>query len=153
MDVRIIASTNKNLKKEVADGLFRRDLYYRLCVIPIEIPPLRERTGDIPILAEHFLNEFNSRYAATKKISLKAFEVFNRYEWPGNVRELENIIERLVVVTKSDIIDENDVCGVLFGMAGGTAPGEAGSTSFQDTVNHLEKTLIEKRLNGNREFL
>ena len=108
-DVRIIAATNKNLEQAVTDGKFREDLYYRLKVIPIQLPPLRERKSDIPLLVNHFLEQMNK--AKKKKIRgmerevLKALE---EYDWPGNVRELENVIERMVILTEGDYITIED---------------------------------------------
>jgi two-component system response regulator PilR (NtrC family) len=99
VDVRIIAATNRDLEKMVADGTFRQDLFYRLNVINIKMPPLRERREDIPLLANHFLKKYNDRLS--KKIggiSQEAMEALMKYEYPGNVRELENIIERTVAL-------------------------------------------------------
>jgi DNA-binding NtrC family response regulator len=107
INVRIIAATNRNLEKEVAEGRFRLDLYYRLNVFPIELPPLRERTEDIPALAHHFINYYNHK--AGKKItglSEKVSKNMTAYHWPGNIRELENLIERSVLLTKGTIIEE-----------------------------------------------
>jgi transcriptional regulator with GAF, ATPase, and Fis domain len=100
VDVRVIAATNRDLKQMVSDGKFQEDLYYRLNVIPIEIPPLRERREDIPVLVEHFVDKHRQRTG--KKIERVDDGVINaleRYDWPGNVRELENTIERAVVLT------------------------------------------------------
>jgi DNA-binding NtrC family response regulator len=108
VDVRIIAATNRNLEKEVAEGRFRLDLFYRLNVFPIELPPLRERTEDIPILARHFIDYYNSK--AGKKItglSEKVLKNLAAYHWPGNIRELENYIERSILLTKGNIIEES----------------------------------------------
>lgn len=107
INVRIIAATNRNLEKEVAEGRFRLDLYYRLNVFPIELPALRERTEDIPILANHFINYYNRK--AGKKISGLSDKVLKNmmaYDWPGNIRELENLIERSVLLAKGTIIEE-----------------------------------------------
>ena len=98
VDVRIIAATNRDLFELVRQGKFREDLFYRLSVIPIHIPPLRERKDDIPLLVEHFLGIYNSKYGKNLKISPDAMEVLIEYDWPGNIRELENTIERLVVM-------------------------------------------------------
>lgn len=98
VDVRIIAATNRDLKSMVEEGKFREDLYYRLNVVPVYVPPLRERREDIPILIEHFLESFNSKYGKKVRISPEALEVLMDYDWPGNVRELENTVERLVVM-------------------------------------------------------
>ncbi len=110
VDVRIIAATNKDLEKEVREGNFREDLYFRLNVIPIHVPPLRERDGDIPLLIHHFLHEHcQKKGLPPKKISKAAVRCMERYDWPGNVRELENMIERLVILCESDTIDTSDL--------------------------------------------
>jgi len=105
VDVRVIAATNKRLKEEVAAGRFRDDLYYRLAVIEVNMPPLRDRKEDIPFLVEHFLDKH--RYSATSppaRISEEALTVLQRYDWPGNVRELENAVERAVVMSQGGIV-------------------------------------------------
>ena len=95
VDVRVVAATNKDLERAVADGSFREDLYYRLDVIPIKLPPLRMRTGDIPLLVDHFLERFSKESGKSKPmISQEALRVLLGHEWRGNVRELENLIER-----------------------------------------------------------
>ncbi len=99
VNVRILAATNTNLEDLIEDGSFRRDLYFRLNVIPIKLPPLREREGDVRLLAQHFLNRFNLQLKRDiKGFTDKAIEALERYPWPGNIRELENLIERLVVL-------------------------------------------------------
>lgn len=103
-DVRIIAATNRDLRKMVAQGLFREDLFYRLNIIPIRIPPLRERKADIGELASQFLNAYNRKYGTDKKLSMQAQDFLTQYSWPGNIRELKNMIERLATISKSDII-------------------------------------------------
>jgi two-component system response regulator AtoC len=110
VDVRIISATNKDLKKAVASGEFREDLYYRLNVVNIELPPLRERTEDIPLLAEHFLNKFAlENEKEVTGFSPEAMEFLLRYDWPGNVRELENAIERAVILAKGSLIEVADL--------------------------------------------
>lgn len=104
INVRIVCATNKDLLQLIKEQNFREDLYYRLNVIPIYIPPLRERHKDIPLLVEMYLNKFNRKHGRRKSISRDALERMRSYAWPGNVRELVNLIERLVVVTHSDII-------------------------------------------------
>jgi len=105
VDVRVIAATNKRLKEEVATGRFRDDLYYRLAVIEIDMPPLRERREDIPFLVEHFLDKHRYNASAPPaRISEEALQVLQQYDWPGNVRELENAIERAVVMSQGAII-------------------------------------------------
>jgi transcriptional regulator with GAF, ATPase, and Fis domain len=110
VDVRIIAATNRDLEQAVEDRRFREDLYYRLNVIPIIVPPLRARTEDIPLLTQHFLNRVNrEKGTIVSGIEPGVLEVFMRYRWPGNVRELENLIERLAVLKKSGIIETTDL--------------------------------------------
>lgn len=104
-DVRIIAATNSDLKKLIGSGQFREDLYYRLCVIPIILPSLRERKEDIPLLVNYFLTEYSFKFRQpAKSISREGLELLSNYYWPGNVRELENLIERLVVITSESEI-------------------------------------------------
>jgi DNA-binding NtrC family response regulator len=110
VDVRIIAATNRDLLKMISKGSFREDLYYRLNVIPIEIPPLRDRKEDIPLLLEHFLRHFSSVMKQEKSdISLEAMEYLKNYEWKGNIRELENMVERMVILSQSQTITVDDL--------------------------------------------
>ncbi len=104
LNVRVISATNKNLESMVADGSFREDLYYRLNVIPITIPPLRERPEDVVALLEHYLEKFNKKYSANKSFSVETIHLLKQYGWPGNVRELINLVERLVITCKSSVI-------------------------------------------------
>ncbi|WP_126427859.1 sigma 54-interacting transcriptional regulator [Brevibacillus marinus] len=113
VDVQVIAATNKNLEKMVEEGTFREDLYYRLNVIPVHIPPLRERPEDIPLLSLHFLQKFNEKYGRQTQLSQDALDVLESYSWPGNVRELQNIIERLVVTSDEDLIEAEDITPLL----------------------------------------
>lgn len=113
VDVRIIAATNRDLYKMVIDKQFRADLYYRLNVVPIEIPPLRKRKSDILPLCHHFIDIYNHKYGINKELSLSAEQVLENYNWPGNVRELENLIERLVVTTSPNIIDADNLPNFL----------------------------------------
>lgn len=110
VDVRIIAATNKDMEKEIAEGRFREDLYYRLNVIPIEIPPLRERIEDIPLLLETFVAGFARKMGKEPlKIDAKIYECLQAYNWPGNVRELRNLAERMVILSRHDILTCNDL--------------------------------------------
>jgi Nif-specific regulatory protein len=109
VDVRLVAATSRNLEELVSKGEFREDLYYRLNVVPIYLPPLRERREDIPLLAEHFLGKLNEENAKTVSIAPEVLKVFVNYEWPGNVRELENTIERLVVMSADNTIKLPDL--------------------------------------------
>jgi PAS domain S-box-containing protein len=104
INTRIITATNRDLQKMVDEGTFRIDLFYRLNVVPIKIPPLRERYEDIPILAEYFLKRFNNKYNMEKRLEPEIIEEMLKYDWPGNVRELEHVMERMIVVSDSDII-------------------------------------------------
>ena len=114
VDVRIIAATNKNLPDEITRGLFRTDLYYRLKIVPIEVPPLRERIEDIPILVKYFAERLQMNMAsAPKAFASEAYPVFQSYRWPGNIRELKNIVERLLIMVNKEIILPDDVIGVL----------------------------------------
>lgn len=110
IDVRIIATTNKNLKLEVEKGNFREDLFYRLNIIPIELPPLRERKEDVPLLARFFLKKYAEKFnKPINSISEEAINALINYSWPGNVRELENVIERAVIVEKKDVITDIEI--------------------------------------------
>ncbi|HIE33164.1 MAG TPA: sigma-54-dependent Fis family transcriptional regulator [Thermodesulfobacteriaceae bacterium] len=110
VDVRIIAATNKDLKKEIEAGRFREDLYFRLNVVPITIPPLRERPEDIPLLVEEFLDNLSRHSGLGRKtLAPEVLEVLKRYPWPGNVRELKNLIERLVIISPGEEITLNDL--------------------------------------------
>ncbi|RLA95000.1 MAG: sigma-54-dependent Fis family transcriptional regulator, partial [Deltaproteobacteria bacterium] len=103
VDVRIIAATNMDLKKMVEEGKFRQDLYFRLNVLPIQLPPLRERKDDIPLLLDYFVKKFNEKYRRkVKGFSPEAVEALKQYQWPGNVRELENLVERMVVLSDGE---------------------------------------------------
>jgi len=106
VNVRIIAATNRNLEEAISRGSFREDLFYRLNVITIEVPPLRDRKADIPALIQHFLKIFNQKTKRNiKTISKQAMKAIMEYNWPGNVRELENFLERAVVLTQGEILD------------------------------------------------
>ena len=110
VDVRVIAATHRNLEEAIKEGKFREDLYYRLNVIPIRIPPLRERLSDIPILVNHFLEKFNhSRGKRLRGFTSRAMDALMRYHWPGNVRELEHLVERMVVLQGEGIVDLEDL--------------------------------------------
>lgn len=110
VDVRVIAASNKDLKREIEKETFREDLYYRLNVIPIEVPPLRNRTEDIPMLVNTFLKEYSEEgHCGLKTMTPQAVEHIKAYSWPGNVRELKNLVERLAIMTESEVIDEGDI--------------------------------------------
>jgi DNA-binding NtrC family response regulator len=134
IDVRFIATTNKDLQVEVERGTFRRDLFYRLSVMPIRVPPLRERAGDIPLLAQHFLDVSARRSKKpVPKIAPAAMQALCRYAWPGNVREFENVIERAVIVTKGDVIADVE----RFLSSEGERPKVDLSLPFRDAKAHV----------------
>ncbi len=142
-DVRIIAATNKDLQKAVKEGTFREDLFYRLSVVPIALPPLRERRKDIPILADNFLKKYNRmRKKNVKAISEKAMKALVEYDWPGNVRELENAIERGVVLTESEVIEPKDL--YYYGLSVDTS-SQSNTTKTRSLYDvereHIIKTL------------
>lgn len=109
LQARVIASTNRDIRRMMADGRFRADLYYRLCVIPIIIPPLRERREDIVVLADHFLERLNIKYGVRRRIAQGLMEWMVNYEWPGNVRELKNLVERMFISATRDVLTLADV--------------------------------------------
>jgi len=119
VDIRLLAATNQDLKKAVQEGRFRQDLYYRLHVIPIEVPPLRERTGDVPLLANFFLRRYAKKNdKEIQAITAGAMDALARHSWPGNVRELENVIERAVVLSTGSVIDLADLPGPVSQLSG-----------------------------------
>jgi len=106
VDVRVLAASNKDLMKEIEKGVFREDLYYRLNVVPIVVPPLRERREDIPLLIRHFMKlHAEEQGLKVKEVTPEAMNVFQQYEWPGNIRELRNLIERLMIMVPGAVID------------------------------------------------
>jgi len=139
VDVRIIAATSRNLEKLVSEGKFREDLYYRLNVIPIFLPPLRERGEDIPALIEHFLERFNKENNRSVVLDKSALQVLLNYDWPGNVRELENTIERLVIMSPSDKITASDLPASL-SIRRVKTPDRI--TSLLADIEEIEKTNI-----------
>ena len=151
VDVRIIVATNRDLEEEVAAGRFREDLYYRLNVVELEVPPLRDRHGDIPLLATYFLRRFaDKNNRAVSGITPECMDILNRYPWPGNVRELEHCIERGVILMRGDYLDVNALPLAVQRWAGANEPRETGEPS---TLKEAEKALILKTLEetgGNR---
>jgi DNA-binding NtrC family response regulator len=151
-DFRVIIATNEPLEDLVKQGKFREDLYYRLNVFSIVIPPLRERSGDIPVLAFYFLNNFcNAMNKNIKNISPEAMEFLTKYEWPGNVRELENAIERAVVVGKGETIKVDDL---PFHVSSSQAAGTDGDNSMTAMEKkHIARVLNENNWNISRSAL
>ncbi len=148
VDVRIIAATNKDLTKAIKDGTFREDLFYRLNVVLIQMPPLRERKSDIPLLVQHFLEKYNSRLRKDiHGISPDALELMVRHDWPGNVRELENTMERLLVLSPGPYLEPADM--VFAGTILTPAAEAAAGTSLKDLErDHITQTL--QRYDGHK---
>ncbi|MFH1130846.1 MAG: sigma-54 dependent transcriptional regulator [Pseudomonadota bacterium] len=145
VDLRLIAATNKDIANEVKEGRFREDLYYRLNVVAIYLPPLRERDGDIPLLADFFLRRYSEKNGKNiNGFTRAAAERLASYHWPGNVRELENVVERAVVLTKAQVIDEEDFPRDLFGFSVGD--GRALSVSVGTPLEEVERRLIIETL-------
>ncbi len=150
-DVRVIAASNKDLKQEIRKGTFREDLYYRLNVIPLEVPQLRERPDDIPRLAQYFLQEFSRDYGQKPKtIEDDALALFVRYEWPGNVRELRNIIERLIIMSSGPTIKLEDVPPPLNGTS---ATHESGRPGTPPAPVNRYSSMKEARAAFERDFI
>ncbi len=145
VDVRIIAATNKDLIEEVKKGNFREDLLYRLNVIPLEVPPLRERKGDIPILVKHFLDHFAVEYGQKPKtITPDGLNMLEIYDWPGNIRELRNVIERLVIMTPSNTVTARNIT------IGESAPSDYFAfNTLKEARELFEKDFIAKKLEEN----
>jgi Nif-specific regulatory protein len=148
VDVRLITATNKDLEKALADGTFREDLYYRLNVFTIYVPPLRERKSDVLLLADHFVEKYARVHARTiKRISTPAIDMLMAYHWPGNVRELENTIERAVLVTDGDVIHGHHLSPTL---QTAEASGTVVSRSLGEAVGVFESNLIQDALKSTR---
>jgi transcriptional regulator with GAF, ATPase, and Fis domain len=157
IDVRVIAATNKDLAKELQAGTFREDLFYRLQVIPLHLPPLRSRRSDVPLLLAHFLEKTNRKYAASAIISEEASVYLWEYDWPGNVRELENVVERLVVLCENGQIGLNDLpANIASFVSEKKLPQPTlinNDMDFRSALKQFEQRLIDEALrlaNGNK---
>jgi two-component system, NtrC family, nitrogen regulation response regulator NtrX len=145
VDVRIISATNKELNEEVKKERFREDLYFRLNVVPIKVPPLRDRTEDVPLLVEHFLEYFAAEYGQQpKKITPEAIRILQKFSWPGNIRELKNVLERIVIMTPSATITPAD----LF-LPEATMSDYFSINSLKDARDLFEKDFISRKLEEN----
>jgi two-component system nitrogen regulation response regulator NtrX len=144
VDVRVIAATNKNLEEAIENGAFREDLYFRLAVIPIFVPPLRDRPEDISLLVRHYI-EFFSREnnVRPKRVTPSALEAMQKYRWKGNIRELRNTVERLIIMTAGDTIDVADLPEPLRG-GGGGRPGQAAADAARVGTLREFKDLSER---------
>jgi len=155
VDVRVIAATNKDLEEEIEKGTFRDDLYFRLHVIPIRVPSLKERIEDIPSLAKEFVSEFSlTTNIEAKEISAEAISILQRYDWPGNVRELKNLIERLMIMVPGKTIQVKDI-PLPYNRASDMKAGVESSfvsDSLKEAKSQFEKAFIQAKLqqfNGN----
>jgi len=148
VDVRVLAATNKDLPAEIRAGRFREDLYFRLNVIPIFVPPLRERTEDVPLLVEHFMQEFAQEYGRRpKRVGADAIAALRAYAWPGNVRELRNVVERLMIMAPGDQISARDLPFLDSGARPAAAERENGEVRpLHDARDDFEKDYILRAL-------
>lgn len=146
VDVRIIAATNKNLEEMVNKGSFRDDLYYRLNVVSIEIPPLRERKEDIPIFVLHFLEKMNKKHQYNKRIASEVIDIFMLYSWPGNVRELENVMERMIIMTEDDEINLKHLPIQIKSQIVPETLNIMGDSGFKTIIEQTERQLLKKAL-------
>jgi formate hydrogenlyase transcriptional activator len=153
-DARVIAATNRDLAREAADGRFRNDLYYRLNVFPIDVPPLRERREDIPILVEYFAKRYGARLGKKfRRVDRKTMDRLLDYEWPGNVRELENWIERAAILSEGDRLVVEEPAPRSGARGSGTPPVDetsSSSSSSPRTLREQEKRTIERALQASR---
>jgi len=155
VDVRLIAATNQNLHEKIKDGTFRRDLFYRLNVVTLALPPLRERQGDIPLLADRFVREFSELHGKpVHSMSPGVRKLLLRYQWPGNVRELRNCIEHMLVATADDILGEDDLPDYMLAETEGAEELSASAYMAGQPLDEVEKLHIARTLelvDGNRE--
>jgi transcriptional regulator with PAS, ATPase and Fis domain len=144
VDVRFIAATNRNLEEAARKGTFRSDLFYRLQVAVLRIPPLRDRREDIEPLARCFLEKYNAKYRRNLVLSSDVFRVFENYGWPGNIREMENFIQSLIVTRESERIEVADLPHEMLHVA-----AELDKRSLSEILDDVEKELLSKALAGN----
>jgi two-component system NtrC family response regulator len=150
VDVRLVAATNRDLFQLSKKGLFREDLFYRLNVFPVHVPPLRERKEDIPLLAEHFLKRITHPGRETRDLAPSTLEILTRYDWPGNIREFLNVIESAVIMSEDSTIQPRDLPAVL---QSDSNPMELDLTSESLSLKELEKryiSLLLHRFSGHR---
>ena len=145
IDVRIISATNRNLADLVQEGKFREDLYYRLNVVPIEVPPLRERTEDIVPLLRLNLAKYNQELGENKSISSDAIAILLKYPWPGNIRELQNIVERLIITSSADVITDEDIF-IFIKQAAEENTRPAADTSLAAALDKAEREILQQAL-------
>jgi Nif-specific regulatory protein len=147
-DVRLVAATNKNVERAVAEGTFREDLYYRLNVFTITLPPLRDRRGDVPALVEYFLEKFSAEHRRkARRASSGVIHALSQYSWPGNVRELENAVERAVVACEGSLIEERHLPRTIVSTA---EPPPDRPATLAAAVEQLERQMIVGALSASR---
>ena len=155
VDVRVVAATHKNLQEELKDNSFRRDLFYRLNVVTINLPPLREKQLDIALLIEHFLGKLARTHGKTiHRITPGVRQLLFRYHWPGNVRELRNCLEHMIVVTTDEVLGEDDLPEYLLGESDALSEQTDLSSMIGQPLEEIEKYQIARTLElveGNRE--
>ena len=159
MDVRVIAATNKNLEEEIEKGHFREDLYFRLAVIPIQVPPLRERPEDVALLVRHYMEYFSrENNVRPKRMSQAALDALGRYRWKGNIRELRNTVERLNIMTSGDVIDVADLpesvrTPAVWSQSSSSGSGPGTPKPGAEGADAKAGTLREFKENAERMFL
>lgn len=146
VDVKLITATNKNLRQMVRDGKFREDLYYRIHVVPLEIPPLRERREEIPVLVHYFLGVFSEKYSLDRQLSDQCYRILEDYDWPGNVRELENVVERLVVTSHEEVITPAQIPRYIHAQEASASQGIKVERvmQMQEAMEEVEKQLMQR---------
>ncbi|MCD5390469.1 sigma-54 dependent transcriptional regulator [candidate division NPL-UPA2 bacterium] len=147
VNLRLISATNKDLEDGVREGKFREELYYRINVVSISLPPLRERKDDIPLLVQHFLKKHQ---AATKTVPPKTMELLMMYHWPGNVRQLENVVERAIALSQGRVISENDLPPQIRLNSQPASPDQLGNLTFQEARENFEKQFLQRAILRNR---
>ncbi|TKI56926.1 PAS domain S-box protein [Brevibacillus antibioticus] len=146
VDVKLITATNKNLRQMVKEGKFREDLYYRIHVVPLEIPPLRERQEEIPVLVHYFLNVFSQKYCLERQLADTCYRILSEYDWPGNVRELENVVERLVVTSHDVLITPAQIPRYIHNQEYREHKGIKVDRviAMQDAMDEVERQLVHR---------
>jgi two-component system response regulator AtoC len=150
LDIRIIASSNRDLREAIKAGDFREDLFYRLSVIPIHLPPLRERTGDIPLLVDHFIHKYNQKSKReVKGVAAAAMKMLTLYPWPGNVRELEHTIERILILEDGDLIQPEHLPSFISGRQGDFQVFSDGELTLEELERRYLQFIL-RRTKGNQ---
>ena len=153
VNVRLITATNRNLQAQIEAGLFREDLYFRLNVIRLSIPPLRERVGDIPLLIEHYLDSYSQIHRVpTLQLSPSAMDVLIAYRWPGNIRELKNVVERIVLKAQGPVVEPGDLPSDVIHLAASAALASAAAEPARPTSVAIAEELLGRMTKGGESF-